>query len=301
MTDDSPKRRITVHHNDGDPVETTLVPGEVVVMDASAVPKLNGKAYPAVGHCIYCPNPTTELTKEHIVALGLDGTAVLPRASCDDCREITSKVELSVLRGPLRAVRVLRQLRSRTKHRDAPKTASLTIERNGVTETVMLPLAEYPILIPFPIFPPPRLLSGEDGVGIGMHGIHMIRFGADPEEVGRRLGAQKISVPNHDQPVPFARMLGKIAYAYAFAEGQIAKLDGPSPILPSVLGRVDDIGRFVGTLTQPNRKYPGMLHRLSVAEDRERGLLCCEIQLFADSETPSYGVILGPLKKVRRR
>ena len=34
----------------------------------------------------------------------------------------------------------------------------------------------------------------------------------------------------------------------------------------------------------------------AVHEDGERGLLIAEVQLFADSQTPSYEVILGKLK-----
>lgn len=47
----------------------------------------------------------------------------------------------------------------------------------------------------------------------------------------------------------------------------------------------------------PIRKYPGLLHRIALIEDHERELLIADIQLFADSETPSYGVILGKLDK----
>jgi hypothetical protein len=57
--------------------------------------------YRPVGYCIYCFG-TENLTREHIVAFGLNGTAVLPAASCDRCREITSAFELQVLRGSMR-------------------------------------------------------------------------------------------------------------------------------------------------------------------------------------------------------
>jgi len=50
-------------------------------------------------------------------------------------------------------------------------------------------------------------------------------------------------------------------------------------------------------LTDPIRKYHGLLHRIEIHEYRERRLLLAEVQLFSNSETPSYGVILGQLKE----
>jgi hypothetical protein len=91
-------------------------------------------------------------------------------------------------------------------------------------------------------------------------------------------------------------MLAKIAWAMAVAEGKHNRLNGPSPILPSIRGEADDIGRWVGTLTDSIRRYPGLLHRVLIHEDCEKGMLIAEIQLFADSETPSYGIILGRLR-----
>jgi hypothetical protein len=73
-------------------------------------------------------------------------------------------------------------------------------------------------------------------------------------------------------------------------------MDGETFVLPSILGEKDEIGRWVGTLTDPPKCHPGTLHRVEVHHDRQRDLLCAEVQLFSDSETPSYGVILGRLK-----
>ena len=93
-------------------------------------------------------------------------------------------------------------------------------------------------------------------------------------------------------------MIAKIGYATAFALGDLRRLEGPSPVIPSILGEEDDIiGRWVGTLTDPIRNYPGLLHRIEIHEDTKRRLLLAEVQLFSDSKTPSYGVILGRLKE----
>ena len=273
------------------------MPAEVVLQGSlEGIRDMAKVSYRPVGHCIYCFG-TGNLTREHIVAFGLNGTAVLPAASCDKCREITSAFELQVLRGSMRPVRLLRRLRSRKKHQGAPLTGRLTVIRDGVSEIVELPIEEYPVLLSFPIFATPRCLTGEHKFGIDITGVVTISFGPRPEIVGRKLGAQNLVLGSRtDHPAAFARMIAKIGYATAFALGDVDRLEGPSPVIASILGEVDDIGQWVGTLTNPIRKYPPLLHRVEIHEDKERRLLVAEVQLFSDSETPSYGVILGSLK-----
>ena len=88
---------------------------EVLQGSLEGIGDLAKLSYPPVGHCIYCSG-TDNLTREHIVPFGLHGNAVLPAASCARCRQITSAFEFQVLRGPMRAVRLLRKLRSRNMH-----------------------------------------------------------------------------------------------------------------------------------------------------------------------------------------
>lgn len=257
---------------------------------------LGKTSYASVEHCIYCGS-TKNLRREHIVPFGLSGTAVLPKSTCDPCSKITGRFEQKVLRGPMRAVRVLRRLKSRKKHAGAPKTAALTVIKGGREQVVELPLKEYPILLHFPIFPPPAFLYPEGYTnGIRMTGLATIRFGPRPEAVLARIGANKIKVTQNYQYVPFARMIAKVAYSYAFAEGCMKFIYGTPFPLPAILGKRDEIGRWVGTLTKQFEAFKGLLHRIAVREDREKGLLMGEVQLFADSQAPSYGVILGRLK-----
>lgn len=258
--------------------------------------RLNNVSYKPIGGCIYC-GATTDLRKEHILPFGLSGTAVLPESTCRRCAQITGQVEQSVLRGPMWAVRVFRDLKSRTKHKDAPKTYPLTILRGDHEEIVELPVEEYPILLHFPLFSPPAILEPEGYVsGIRVTGVATVSFGPRPEDVMKRLGVTTIRTSQKQEPVGFARMLAKIAYAMAAAEDHLSSIKGQAPVLPAILGETDDIGRWVGTLTQPFRKYGGLLHRVLIHRNVEKGLLIGEVQLFSDSQTPSYGVILGSLR-----
>jgi len=115
-------------------------------------------SYKPVGHCIYC-GAIENLQREHIIPFGLSGTGVLPKSSCRNCAKITRGVEEDVLRGPMWSVRVFRQLKSRRKHREAPKTEQLTVIKNGKEQVIELPLEEYPILLHFPVFPMPAYLN----------------------------------------------------------------------------------------------------------------------------------------------
>ncbi len=296
-----PQSRVAVTLRRGDTIEfvegTSLGPDEVLQASTGGIKDVGKVAYPPAGHCIYC-TATDDLRREHIIPFGLSGNAVLPFATCRKCANITSGFETQVLRGPMRSVRVLRELRSYSKHRGAPVTERLDIKRNGVRETVELRIDEYPTLLHFPTFAPPGLLTGQSRPGIEITGVVSVSFAPSPQAVLARLGGQEIVLESQpDRPVAFARMIAKIGYAMAFAEGALSRVDGPSPVLPAILGEVDDIGRWVGTLTEPIRKYPGLLHRIAIREDLDRRLIVAEVQLFADSETPSYGVILGCVKK----
>jgi hypothetical protein len=254
---------------------------------------LNNRKYPPVGHCIYCGDTST-LSREHILPFGLSGTAELPEASCEKCRKITGHFEQTVLRGPMWAVRVYRRLKSRTKHEQAPRTYALTVVRGGQEAVVSLPAEEYPILLHFPVFPPPAFLDPEGyRTGIRIKGMATISFGPGPDETLKRLGADEIWLPQDLKPVAFARMLAKIAYAWAVAECQLDAIDGESPVVPAILGKTDDIGRWVGTLDRPSSNAGSVLHELAIHRDERKEMLIAEVRLFADSQTPSYGIILG--------
>lgn len=162
---------------------------------------------------------------------------------------------------------------------------------------VQLPAENYPILLHFPIFSPPTFLSSNGYInGIHLAGFVTLSFGRNPKEVAEHLGASGLRLDQSHEPTSFARMLAKIAYAFAAAEDQLRFIEGDATVLPAILGATDDIGKWVGTITKPLRSYDQVLHRMAITQDHERGLLIGEVQLFSDSQSPSYGVILGRLR-----
>lgn len=261
-----------------------------------AMTRLDGKVYAPVGECIYC-GITEKLEKEHILPFALSGTAILPKASCRKCASITGAVEQELLRGSFWPVRIFRNLNSRTKHKDAPAAFPMTFIRNGIEEVHQLKIAELPILLHFPLLAPPGYFSScIPTAGVQLSGLATVRFGKDPIQAVSLRSATGFQVSENHKPVAFARMIAKIAYAFAYAEGVISDIEGEVFVLPSILGEKDEIGHWVGTLTTPPKSQADTLHRIEVHYDHQRGLLCAEVQLFSDSQTPSYGVILGKLK-----
>ncbi|MFC2099584.1 hypothetical protein ACFLSF_01985 [Candidatus Bipolaricaulota bacterium] len=149
----------------------------------------------------------------------------------------------------------------------------------------------------FPEFSPPRCLTGSQEAGIAMTRVAFVCFGPSPDELARKLKADEVVMESPPyEPAAFARMLAKIGYATAYAEGALDRLDAPGAVLPAILGELDDIGQWVGRITGPYSKYPGLLHRIALRVDLEQRLLVAEVQLFAMSGAPSYGVVLGKLR-----
>ena len=102
-----------------------------------------------------------------------------------------------------------------------------------------------------------------------------------------------MSAPRQYDPVSQARVTAKIAFAAAVAVGAINIAAGRPPVVDSILGKVDKIGHWVGTLAEPRTHLPDALHAATVHYDPVAKLLFGRIQYLADSGTPAYGVILG--------
>ena len=265
----------------------------------SDIPEIDHYSYKPVGHCIYCGS-SEDLRDEHIVPYGLGGNMILPKSSCGACAVITSKFEFSVMRGSFWDARIYRKIQSRRKHKKAPKLYPITMSRNGTNETIEVSLDEYPIILPFPLFSVPGYLNlCEQFNGIKLEGIASVSFGVRPEVVLEKYGAEHITPkPITDKPVDFARMIAKIALSMAIAEGALNEIDADQIlVLPAILGESDDIGQWVGTITEPIASHEEHLHRVLIHRDEEKGLLLGDVQLFSDSETPRYGVILGVLRQ----
>lgn len=246
--------------------------------------------------CIYC-GATEDLRDEHILPFGLSGPAAIPRGSCGQCAKITAAVEGEVLRGPLWPLRVFLNLKSRRRHRDAPRAIDLVmVYADGRREPVQVPIEKAPIVFIFPVFMTPGIIQPQGYTsGIRVKGSAMVGYDNGYKRLLKEYGASSISLSQTTRPVTFARMIAKIAYAMAFADGSLAKFGGTSPIVSSILGQTDDVGFWVGSYSETSPKHPKLLHHLVGREHRDHGVFAYEVQLFANSQAPHYSVVLGRL------
>ena len=158
------------------PVEVPPNPVQIVGRPTDGIRPLPSGSLRTVGHCIYCGRADS-LSDEHIFPYGLNGPSWLKDASCLGCATETSRVEGRVLRGALRAIRAALGIRSRSKHSGAPIDVPVEIWRGKNREDARVDRSQAPLLMPFPLFAPPRYWSGEEGIGIKIVGLSTTCFG----------------------------------------------------------------------------------------------------------------------------
>src|SRR3989338_8230968 len=81
-----------------------------------------------INHCIYC-GKNDQLSDEHATPHGLGGKWILRKASCEECRKITSRFEARILKGVLYKYRSYKKFTSRSKYDSLnhPKRTALEI------------------------------------------------------------------------------------------------------------------------------------------------------------------------------
>ena len=249
------------------------------------------KNAPDIGECIYCGNTEGNLQKEHALPYGLNGPWTLLRASCADCADITHRLERDTLRGLFPAVRAV--LAMQTRHsKNKVGSLPLVLKSREETRTVEVPLAEYPLYLPTPIFPPPGAVTGRTsthGLPTEIKFIHL--SGPSFEEVVQRHGVDAIGARLNFAPDYFARTIAKIAFGAAVFALGIPPLRN-APIRSSILGKDTNIGHWVGTWTGDLVNEASGLHCMQI---RTTGSdVHVILRLFSQFGAPEYHVVLGP-------
>ena len=114
--------------------------------------------YPPVGKCIYCPDDGAGgLGDEHIIAYALNGTRILPKASCRTCEGVTGRLDGFLARSVFYQLRSSAGMRPR---RELPSAFPVILNyADGRQEKVMVPADIHPSTLVLR-FDPPDLLSG---------------------------------------------------------------------------------------------------------------------------------------------
>jgi hypothetical protein len=246
-----------------------------------------------IGKCIYCGSEEN-LTNEHIVPRGLAGPWQLLSASCRNCSKITAAFERDVLREYFILVRT--NLGLPTYHRrNRPRSFDFRITKQGVENTITVPVPGCPTLFAMPIFEKPGYIAKRpQNAALLVKGMSL--HGSGLEKFKNKYDFNSFSF-SATLRTNFARLLAKIAY------GMIVDQHGLDAIkeiyvLPSILGKKDDVGYWVGcehsvqsTALIPKEKY---LHSIDVLKNNSE--VGARIRLFANFQTPQYLVIVGSLK-----
>lgn len=254
--------------------------------------KIPEKTLGTVGQCIYCHTDRQPLSTEHIIPYGLNGPWTLREASCDSCAAITGAFE-RVQKTTFDTVRIALNFPSRKKKK-RPGELPLSIERGGKTEIVYLPVKDYPAVISMPHFEAPAYLAGRDDEQLHVTSFTGVQIGGPPiAEVARKLSAQSISITVNFDPVgDFARLLAKIAYgcAVVVAGCNLSRFEEVY-VLPAIMGKTDDVGRWVGGMGGDRPPPERDLHHVKYYLDD--GDLRIHVRLFAQFNAPEYVIVVG--------
>jgi hypothetical protein len=88
-------------------------------------------------------------------------------------------------------------------------------------------------------------------------------------------------------------MTAKIGYAMAVAVGVVDPSGRRPEVVRSILGEINEIGRWVGTLAEPREPQRGVLHEVGIHRDPDNGMLFARVQYLTAVGSPVYGVVLG--------
>jgi hypothetical protein len=260
------------------------------------------KQYSEPGRCIYCgpeEGRGRALTSEHIIALGLGGNLVIPKASCFRCSKVTCKNEDAALRRMFSAARTHLNLPSR-RPKKRPKTIPIKVHfGDGRSINIELGRDESPFVFTMWGFRPAEFLGGDRSDGLES----LWFYGTGNPSDLHRWGNTHITAPGVTDSNITVQLLAKIAHSYAAAE---LGIDNYSPLLVPLIferniPRMQMLGnQLVGGLCTEDKQLKNppnstFLHELWL-EGRSYGgrdLIVVGIRLFGCLGSPLYEVVAG--------
>ena len=263
---------------------------------------IDAYGYPAVGSaCIFCGATTRRLTKEHIIARAIGGTVTIAGATCahphgikskvKTCQDITRDIEQFCFRN------MLGYFRHRVGFPSSEHPTHLPVQiidgKSGrVLEIRELPVKDHPAFFCVPVWETPALLGGASAKDT----CDTWGFISDPNAVENvPEGAHVGFVQFH--AMTYARMLAKIAHAFAVAERAFD--DGEfAPLLPVfILGKSSFAPNLLmGCVEKDKPPEPDVLHRVRLETAQINNgprVLVANIRLFAKFGAPQYHVVVG--------
>lgn len=217
-------------------------------MSEDRVQRGDNHTYPPVGHCIYCGTTEGNLSKEHIIPYALNGNWVLPKASCESCRQKTQKFEEVCTQeryGMFAPLRHRLRMQSRSKSTRRREFLSELSTPDG-SELVPFEADGFPAAAYGMRFAPAGILLGIDPSNKIEANI-LFRTRSPSKDFVERAKSHgpsgKVKIGSF-WPTAFLQLLAKIGYSFAAAELGTQEL---LPMLSDViLGRTDKSPYLVG-------------------------------------------------------
>ncbi|WP_143325590.1 HNH endonuclease [Caballeronia sordidicola] len=249
-----------------------------------------------VGRCIYCGATGVNLTNEHIIAEGLGGVALLPKATCDTCKDITSKIETVCLRGPLGNIRLGAEVKRKKKNKPRqlinykifvqnPDGSEREVDLSKLSKDELPTYFYYPL----PVNPPAILTGLPVDEQIEMRSRH---FHKDTQARLLALGHKGYIEAAYDER-PYLSMLGKIALGFVVAQ---YGLDAFIPLVQDLaLGREEEPLRYIGRCYEGEEGYSDAMHEY-MFELIDEHFIAVRLRLFGTYGLPTYKIVVGIFK-----
>jgi len=258
----------------------------------------NQKLDPAeIVTCIWCgdTHPRAEMTDEHSVPEGLGGKDYYVDGSCQRCQNITTKLELEVLRKELQNVRAFWGFPNNNKKKKTPKLKMTVEGRFGSTwKTVDLPIKDLRAIGVIPEFVNRPRLLGPASSYFDWFDFQTMIFGSTKSFYVNH-GFQEIRIPSMTMRMDFiCRLLAKIAHVHACKHVGMDKFH--ALLWPVVKGDEDRLPFFVGAsrILDGSSRMHSVTHYWASSEGME--FLCVSIRLFKSWAFPTYEVVVGNRK-----
>ncbi len=254
-----------------------------------------------IGKCIYCGTTDTPLTKEHVIPLSLKGEMILGKASCDSCRAITSKYERNPIRDNWMEARACLDYPSRKTNFSEKVFPLKVILKDGTETTLELNKSETLGIAHFPEFPLPAFFGSDTyKSGAVWNALRTIGFGKiSPDDFSKKYNVKQITGTVTYKGNHFEIMIVRIAYCAVVAylgPDSLAR----NYVLPTILGKVDDVGYWLGTdyegktIPHIGKVNSANVIRIGLMTKQDGSTyLLVTIKFFAASDAPEYVVVVG--------
>lgn len=245
------------------------------------------------GCCIYCGSKD-DLSKEHVIPECLGGTLVLKGASCGDCRDITSALELKVGRQMYWPLRLKLAIPGKKKHKKKrPTHWPILIGDDDDLEQAEIEIGKVPTSYVTMDFAPPGFYSKAPKSDTNPE--MKLAMNADPEELRAlavELGMSKIEIEHTLEWAPFMRVIAKICHSYAISK---LGMDGIEFYLPDlIVGKSGHLAYYVGGVSDEASKLDEKTE-LSVSLvyiDGSPHIVACTT-IFGGGRFPTYEAVVG--------